>query len=253
MSKTIRIDDEVYEGLKRLVTDPFEETPNTVIKKMLRELASPTSSIQPSKKKVGRAKPGVLTPQSVYENWLLYSLWKYFDGGGPKAKVTEKIINLMKDRGVLGAPDFELVKTGESKAVNTTAWARNKLKDEGKIKNTSLRGVWELSDYGIQTAQELEKILRVDPNSSSVKKMEGKVVEYATVSINEKSYRINRYASGTIGVFDEGSKKDIIKVMPFLREVVRTCDGLGVDLHNANGNEKNTRQLGKAIISSLNA
>ena len=63
MTRTIRIDDDVYEGLKSLA-DPFEDTPNIVIRKLLIK-----TNIIKGKDESGanvrkpRAKRGVLTQQ----------------------------------------------------------------------------------------------------------------------------------------------------------------------------------------------
>jgi len=58
---------------------------------------------------------------------------------------------MMKD-GHIGPADQELVMTGETKAENTIAWARNALKDRGHISRISPRGIWELTAEGKSTA-----------------------------------------------------------------------------------------------------
>jgi len=162
MTKTIRIDDDVYDGLKKLATDPFEDTPNTVIRSLLQKYlgASLLNKSSRSKTKTKKTRTGELTPQSVYENWLLYTLWKDFSGSAYKSEVTNATIKAMKNHSLLSESDFEKVSTGETKAENTIAWGRNRLKEAGKIKNNSSRGIWELTAEGIQEAQELEKVLQ---------------------------------------------------------------------------------------------
>ena len=44
--------------------------------------------------------------------------------------------------------------TGEETWWNNVRWERNKLKNEGYICKHSERGVWELSDKGIELAEE---------------------------------------------------------------------------------------------------
>ncbi len=51
--------------------------------------------------------------------------------------------------------DFEEVSTGEARAENTIAWGRNALKERGLIKRTSPRGIWELTEDGIEKAKQL--------------------------------------------------------------------------------------------------
>lgn len=154
MMPTIRVDQEVFEGLQKLA-EAFIDTPNTVIQKLLiekgviegsKEKAAPTN-------KPSRAKRGNLTPQYFYEEWLLKTLWAKFDGKAKKAEVTAETIKAMGN--ILKEVDFEPVTTGEPRAENTIAWARNALKERGLIKSDSPRGVWELTEQGIEKAKQL--------------------------------------------------------------------------------------------------
>lgn len=101
-----------------------------------------------------RKHAGDLTSQCVYEEWLIYILWHKFNGRGSKKEVTNTTIEAMQQQKLLGDADFELVKSGETKASNTIAWGRNKLKDDGLISSSSPRGAWELTNKGIKKAQE---------------------------------------------------------------------------------------------------
>ncbi len=171
----IEVDDEVFEGLQNLA-QPFVDTPNMVIKRLLQEKgllmgpgliqqAQAGLKLKPPRFYGGglvsramgkpRAKPGEVTPQSIYEEWLLKTLLEDFKGYAPKAEVTEIVINKMENANILKPIDSEPVSTGESRASNTIAWARNALKDKEYIKNDSPRGVWELTDAGIKAAKEL--------------------------------------------------------------------------------------------------
>lgn len=151
---TIRVDQEVFEGLQKLA-EAFIDTPNTVIQKLLVE----KGVIEGSKEKIvstnkpSRAKRGNLTPQYVYEEWLLKMLWAKFKGKAKKAEVTAETIKAMGN--ILKEVDFEPVTTGEPRAENTIAWARNALKERGLISNDSQRGVWELTEQGIEKAKQL--------------------------------------------------------------------------------------------------
>ena len=174
--REIEVDDEVFEILQSLA-EPFVDTPNSVIKKLLQakglvkgqgliQQAQMGLTSKPSARYGGglvsgamnvkkRAKTGEVTSQSVYEDWLLKTLYRDCDGGALKAEVTEIVIHKMQEAKILKEIDFERVSTGEPRASNTIAWARNALKDKGLIKSDSPRGVWELTDAGVKTAKEL--------------------------------------------------------------------------------------------------
>jgi hypothetical protein len=82
-------------------------------------------------------------------------LLKEFDGRGHKRDVTHAIVKRMMKDGTIGAADQELVSTGETKAENTIAWARNSLKSRGDISRSSPRGIWELTARGRAAAGKL--------------------------------------------------------------------------------------------------
>ena len=77
----------------------------------------------------------------------------------------------------------------------------------------------------------------------------GEIVETAHVAIGSGTYRIERYDSNTILIYniDSGSYET---AKPLLREINSIKD-LGVNLFNSSGNKKNTRSLGRDIISAL--
>jgi hypothetical protein len=142
---TIRIDQEVYEGLQKLAK-PFVDSPSVVIRRLLEERG--TLEKKADVPKIARRSPVALTPQAVYEQYLLVVLAKEFDGRGHKRDVTHAIVKRMMKDGHIGAADQELVSTGETKAENTITWARNALKQRGHIERASSRGLWELTAQG---------------------------------------------------------------------------------------------------------
>jgi hypothetical protein len=166
MMPTIRVDDDVMQGLKALA-EPFVDTPNSVIRRLLQERnasAKPATapSVEPADQrgtgadKQSNEKPasrGSLTPQTTYEAFLLHLLGTKFGGGAHKHEVTKAVVELMKSRGFINAAELERVSTGETRAENTVAWARNALKERGLIKRLSIRGIWELTPEGAQRAQ----------------------------------------------------------------------------------------------------
>lgn len=154
---TIRIDDEVFDGLKKLA-EPFTDSPGSVIRRLLVEKgilkAAPAKfrRLTPAKPEKTKALTSALTTQQSYELFLLVTLNEDFDGRGEKRAVTRSVIQKMVRQGFIGPADLELVATGETKAENTITWGRNALKNRGLIRRGSKRGVWELSDEGRETA-----------------------------------------------------------------------------------------------------
>lgn len=146
---TIRLDEDVFEGLQKLA-QPFVDSPNMVIRRLLEK-----RGVLPTKAKSAkpvRLAPDALTPQSIYEQYLLVVLAKEFDGRGHKRDVTHAIVKRMMKDGFIGAADQELVSNGETKAENTITWARNALKQRGYIDRTASRGMWELTANGKNAA-----------------------------------------------------------------------------------------------------
>ena len=175
-----KLENDVLEGLK-VLAEPFVDTPNTVIRRLLVEkgILRPTggvinnaivqaklkSEIPVRSRDMGiiervmrpRARVGQVTPQAKYEEWLLKSPWQDFNGRAPKAEVTKAVITKMEKSGILKEIDYEPVSTGDSRAANTIAWARNALKEYGYIRKGSPWGIWELTEDGINKAKELLK------------------------------------------------------------------------------------------------
>jgi hypothetical protein len=146
---TIRVDQDVFEGLQQLAK-PFVDSPSMVIRRLLEERGVLRAAAKAPKSV--RLSPDALTPQAVYEGYLLLILAKEFDGQGHKRDVTHAIVKRMMKDGFIGAADQELVSTGETKAENTITWARNALKQRGQINRASPRGMWELTAAGKDAA-----------------------------------------------------------------------------------------------------
>jgi len=161
MMPTIRVDDDVFQGLKSLA-EPFTDTPNSVIRRLLADKGAlsavgkrdlekaPSTSARKSNE-----SSSALTPQTVYEEFLHYVLGTTFKGKGEKHEVTKAVIDLMRSRGFIGPADLERVSTGETKAENTIAWGRNALKERGFVSRQSRRGVWALTPEGIQALKSI--------------------------------------------------------------------------------------------------
>lgn len=104
----------------------------------------------------------------------------------------------------------------------------------------------EAKDYIIKKERKQKEIKKAQGSFDK-----GDVIEIATVSINKGTYRIERYDSTSIRVHNIDSQS-YETAKPLLREI-NTEKELGVNLLNSRGNEKNTRSLGKDIISELKA
>lgn len=166
MMPTIRIEEDVFKGLKKLA-EPFVDTPNSVIRRLLAQqgghAASPavarttprSNGTESLPTKASRSTATNLTPQPVYEKFLLYVLTNDFNGRAGKQQATEAVLKRMKSQGFLGPADYEEVATGEARCQNTIAWARNALKEQGLIDPDSARGSWELTLAGMDSGREL--------------------------------------------------------------------------------------------------
>ena len=149
---TIRVDQDVFEGLQQLAK-PFVDSPSMVIRRLLEERGVLLAGAKTPKSV--RLAPYALTPQAIYEDYLLYVLTKEFDGHGHKRDVTHAIVKRMMKDGHISAADQELVSTGETKAENTITWARNALKQRGYINRAARRGIWELTSEGKSAASKV--------------------------------------------------------------------------------------------------
>ena len=84
---TIRIEEDVLEGLKKLA-EPFVDTPSSVIRRLLEEKGlvrkEPEAVRATGVQKLPSSSALELTPQSVYEQFLLVTLDDEFKGRGDK-------------------------------------------------------------------------------------------------------------------------------------------------------------------------
>ena len=152
---TIRVEQEVFEGLQKLAK-PFVDSPSMVIRRLLEDRGVLTKNAQSASPKPATVvAANALTPQPVYEKYLLYILAREFNGQGHKRDVTHAIVKRMMKDGHIGAADQELVSTGETKAENTITWARNALKQRGYISRAARRGTWELTTEGKSAASKV--------------------------------------------------------------------------------------------------
>jgi len=142
--RVIRVDDDVWRALQKRAA-AFEDTPNSVLRRVLKVNGN-RSRKDPSK----RIHRGDRTPQEEFRNPILQAL---LENGG-----SERTADVLKRVGeILGAKlmssDRAKLSHGEIRWRNTAQWERNAMVDEGLLKKTSPRGVWELTDKGTKLAK----------------------------------------------------------------------------------------------------
>ena len=158
---TIRIAEEVFEGLKKLA-EPLVDRPSDVIRRLLIEkgilknLPVKARPVPATGSRPEKMLTPELTPQQAYEQFLLTTLEEAFGGRSDKRSVTQAVIERMVKQGFIGPAELELVATGETRAENTITWGRNALKNRGLIARGSRRGIRELTDEGRDAAKTAE-------------------------------------------------------------------------------------------------
>jgi hypothetical protein len=168
MSPTIRIDNEVFDALKRHA-EPLVDTPNSVLRKVLglaprsaeAEQPAPAEQLRPGrkrrpskqrgtqsrrKKQSQRAQAGALLPDSKYEIPILEILRE----NGGRAP-TREVIDALGERldGDLTVVDREPLSSGQIRWRNRAQFVRLNLIDRGDMTKGSPRGVWEITEQGL--------------------------------------------------------------------------------------------------------
>jgi hypothetical protein len=160
---TIEVDDDVMDALKRKA-EPFVDTPNTVLRRLLlvdrsgasarRPVRSNRSQAKGSKTngkrdKGQRAPTGSILPEQEYLQPLLQVLIEK-GGRAPAREVIDEVGRRLNDR--LTALDREPVSSGGLRWQNRAQFARLRLIDRGLVKRASPRGLWEITEKGTEYA-----------------------------------------------------------------------------------------------------
>jgi restriction system protein len=133
---TIRIDNEVWNALKRRA-EPFEDTPNTVLRRLLR--------LDKQQRASKRLPTGERTPQSAYRIPILEVIEEL--GGSARAnKVLAKVGRRM--RASFRSSDQQRISSGLPRWKNAAMWERKAMVDDGLLSAESPRGIWELTLKG---------------------------------------------------------------------------------------------------------
>lgn len=102
----------------------------------------------------------------------------------------------------------------------------------------------EAKDYIIKKERKLKEIKKARGSFDK-----GQIIESVMVSIKKGIYRVERYDTTSIRVYNVDSEQ-YETAKPVLREI-NDEKNLEVNLRNSQGNNKNTRSLGKDIIIAL--
>lgn len=176
MSPHIELDDEVFDYLKTQA-EPFVDTPNTVLRRLLgiddstseamtppaqsSVTSSPTVPRTPADYRRGiptrkkstksaapkrtRAATGTLLPEAQYERPLLKAL---ADAGGQAAyrDVVDAVGRELKDD--LMAADFEKLSSGSVRWQSRLQFVRLRLIERGYLDKRAPRGIWGITESG---------------------------------------------------------------------------------------------------------
>jgi hypothetical protein len=158
MTPDISVDEDVWTALKELA-EPFVDTPNSVLRRLLdlenAEKPSPKRRIKRPKaddesRQRRRAPAGSLLPESAYEHPILGALVAA-GGRAPAAEVISDVGRALTDE--LTPLDKEELPNGGLRWENRAQFTRLKLKERGLIVSGSPRGIWEISDAGRKAVQ----------------------------------------------------------------------------------------------------
>jgi hypothetical protein len=165
MSPTIRIDDDVFEELKKHA-EPLVDTPNTVLRRLLRlggsrsgvdggyeEAARPPAPARARRQsrrrktatRAARAKTGTILHGSAYEVPMLEIINEH--GGRAAAR---EVLDELETRleGQLTDVDREQLGSGDVRWRNRAQFVRLRLVEQGDMVKESPRGIWEITEQG---------------------------------------------------------------------------------------------------------
>ncbi len=108
--------------------------------------AGEEATVEAQRRDLGRIRRGTRTPEEAYRLPILRTLVE-LGGGGRTADVLDRVGELMREQ--LKDVDYEpLSSSGSPRWRNSAQWARNTMVYEGLMKDSSRRGVWEISEAG---------------------------------------------------------------------------------------------------------
>jgi hypothetical protein len=159
MMPVIRITDATWDRLKRWA-EPLEDSPEDAVRKVLavaeehlkcgqRSLAQEEDKVgERFHRKINRISPGLKTPNKTYRRPILEALDEL--GGRASASEVLRVVE-KKVKPLLNEVDLQRLSCGlDVRWRNAAQWMRWALVKDGLLKMGSPRGVWELSEKGVQ-------------------------------------------------------------------------------------------------------
>jgi hypothetical protein len=166
---TIEVDDDVM-GLLKKRAEPFVDTPNSVLRKLLgldsdirhsstrvthtrSTLRTRHKRTKSGSRKGERAPTGAILPEEEYVAPVLQVLHER-GGSAPAREVIEEVGRRLASR--LTVLDKEPVSSGGVRWQNRVQFARLRLLERGLLKRNSPRGFWEMTSLGIEQVMSTE-------------------------------------------------------------------------------------------------
>ena len=147
----IEVDDEVMAKVQAEAR-PFVDAPNNALRRLLglesasEKACAPLAATQPPRRST-RASIGELLSIAEYELPLLTAL-SQLGGSAPSSRVKEAVKPLLVEK--LTDLDWERLQSGEVRWENRLAFARLRAIHQGHMRSDSRRGIWELTELGIE-------------------------------------------------------------------------------------------------------
>ena len=152
--QTIEIDDLVWEKLQSLAA-PFVDTPNAVLRRLLRISGNGVIPLQGSRssKKTSYGRAYGRTPQSEFRAPILRVLLR-LGYRGRAGLILDEVGSEMGD--ALNEVDKRRLESGNDiRWRNAAQWERQVMVNEGLLRDDSPKGTWELTESGLAKAKEL--------------------------------------------------------------------------------------------------
>lgn len=153
----IEIDDEVMAKVQAHAK-PFVDSPNDALRGLLglgpasKASCAPLPTTEPPVRPA-RAKTGELLPMAEYELPVLRAV-SQAGGSAWRAEVRDAVEAALAER--LTALDRVPLQSGQIRWDNRLGFARLRLIERGHLRSNSRRGLWELTDAGIEELGRLE-------------------------------------------------------------------------------------------------
>ncbi len=140
--QTIQISDQLYRRLLRRARS-FDETPEDVISRLIDDAQSDGN--EDLAQSEHRASPGSVLPVQHY--WVpILEVLSENGGSAPSTVVIDALEERME--GTLTPDDHLRLKSGEIRWRNRARFARLRMKERGLLKDSSHRGIWEMTSAG---------------------------------------------------------------------------------------------------------